>query len=251
MRYFIELRYNGGQFCGWQRQPNQPSVQQSIEKVLSTLLRHNIEITGAGRTDTGVHADYYVAHFESDAVFEIEKLLYKLNVMLPDGIAIDTIKEVSDDAHARFSATEREYRYYIERYKNPFTRHSTWQYYVDLDIEAMNRAAQILLSTSDFTTFAKLNSNNKSNICRVVRAEWVESSNGSKYFIIRADRFLRNMVRAIVGTLVEVGRGRYSVEQFIEIVQSRDLSRSSSGAPAQGLFLHDILYPQEIFVREK
>ena len=251
MRYFIELRYNGGAYCGWQRQPDMPSVQQTIEGAISTLLREPILLTGAGRTDTGVNASYYVAHFDtSSPVADPEQVVFKLNHMLPGDIAVSRIVPVAADAHARFSAREREYRYYIEPRKNPFTRAASWQYYVPLDVAAMNRAADVLMEFEDFTSFAKLNSDNKTNICRIVRAGWEESPEGVYRFTIRADRFLRNMVRALVGTLVGVGRGRYTVEQFRDIVASRDLSRSSAGAPAQGLFLSDVLYPPEVFVRE-
>ncbi len=244
MRYFITLRYNGAAYCGWQRQPNAATVQGSIEAALSTLLRTPTEIVGAGRTDTGVHASYYVAHFDvnEEVAIDVEQLKYKLNVILKEDIAISKIEAVSADAHARFSAITREYKYYIEREKNPFTRHSTWQYYVDLDIAKMNLAAERLLHHSDFTTFAKLNSNNTTNICKIYKAEWSHLQDGRLCFTISANRFLRNMVRAIVGTLVDVGRGKYSVEDFEEIIASRNLSRASAGAPAEGLFLSDIEY---------
>ena len=263
MRYFIELRYNGGAYCGWQRQPDMPSVQQTIEGAISTLLREPILLTGAGRTDTGVNSSYYVAHFDtSSPVADPEQVVFKLNHMLPGDIAVSRIVPVAADAHARFSAREREYRYYIEPRKNPFTRAASWQYYVPLDVAAMNRAADVLMEYEDFTSFAKLNSDNKTNICRIMHAAWTADERGVLCFTIRqadgdllrftirADRFLRNMVRSIVGTLVDVGRGRYTVEQFRDIVASRDLSRSSAGAPAQGLFLSDVLYPPEVFVRE-
>ncbi len=228
-----------------------PSVQQTIEGAISTLLREPILLTGAGRTDTGVNASYYVAHFDtSSPVADPEQVVFKLNHMLPGDIAVSRIVPVAADAHARFSAREREYRYYIEPRKNPFTRAASWQYYVPLDVAAMNRAADVLMEYEDFTSFAKLNSDNKTNICHLKRAEWTVGRDGTLCFTIRADRFLRNMVRAIVGTLVDVGRGRYTVEQFRDIVASRDLSRSSAGAPAQGLFLSDVLYPPEVFVRE-
>ena len=251
MRYFLELRYNGAAYCGWQRQPDMPSVQQTLERALATLLREKIEVTGAGRTDTGVNASYYVAHFDCAApVPDPAQTVYKLNFLLPGDIAVGSMTPVDDGAHARFAAREREYRYFIETRKNPFTRHATWQYYVPLDLERMNRAAASLLEYDDFTSFAKLNSDNKTNICHLKRADWTVGRDGTLCFTIRADRFLRNMVRAIVGTLVDVGRGRYTVEQFRDIVASRDLSRSSAGAPAQGLFLSDVLYPPEVFVRE-
>ncbi len=250
MRYFISLRYNGAAYCGWQRQPDQPSVQRTVEEGLTTLLRERIEVTGAGRTDTGVNASYYVAHFDTqNAISDPAQVVYKLNFLLPDDIAVNGISRVADGAHARFDAREREYRYYISPVKNPFTRHTSWQYYVPLDVGKMNEAAKVLLEERDFTSFAKLNSNNKTNICRVVHAEWTVGDEGVLCFTIRADRFLRNMVRSIVGTLVDVGRGRYTVAEFGEIVRSRDLSRSSAGAPAQGLFLSDVEYAEEVYKR--
>ena len=248
MRYFLELRYSGAAYCGWQRQPDQPSVQQTLERGLTTLLREPIEITGAGRTDTGVNASYYVAHVDcSMPIDDPVQMVYKLNFLLPGDISVGSMTPVSDDAHARFHAREREYRYFIEPRKNPFTRNMTWQYYVPLDVERMNEAAAMLLECKDFTSFAKLNSNNKTNICHVKQAVWTVDHLGVMCFTIRADRFLRNMVRSLVGTLVDVGRGRYTPEEFLSIAQSRDLSRSSAGAPAQGLFLSDVRYPSEIF----
>lgn len=247
MRYFLELRYDGAAYCGWQRQPDMPTVQQTIEQALTKLLRTQTEIVGAGRTDTGVNASYYVAHFDSEVEVDCPQLLYKLNMMLPKDIAIFSVTPVSDDAHARFDARQREYRYYICPTKNPFRRYSAWLYYVTLDVEKMNCAAAKLLEYDDFTSFAKLNSNNKTNICRVMDAHWSVEADGVLVFTIRADRFLRNMVRSIVGTLVDVGRGRYSVEEFCKIVEARDLSLSSAGAPAQGLFLSDVVYDEGTF----
>lgn len=251
MRYFIELSYLGASYCGWQRQPDQPSVQQTLEQGLSTLLRQRIQVTGAGRTDTGVHALYYVAHFDSaEPIADPERTVCKANFLLPDDIALLSLTPVAPEAHARFSAREREYRYFIEPRKNPFTRSTAWQYSVPLDVARMNEAAVNLLEYDDFTSFAKLNSNNKTNICRILRAEWTVNAGGVLCFTIRADRFLRNMVRSVVGTLVDVGRGRYTPEQFREIIESRDLARSSGGAPAQGLFLSDVVYPSEVFERK-
>lgn len=247
MRYFFELKYDGAAYCGWQRQPHSPSVQQTIEQALSKILRSPTEIVGAGRTDTGVNASYYVAHFDTVAEFDHGQLLYKLNMMLPANISLDSITRVADDAHARFDAREREYTYFISPTKNPFRRNSAWMYYIPLDIARMNEAAEVLLHNDDFTSFAKLNSNNKTNICHIYDCRWSEEADGILRFTIRADRFLRNMVRSIVGTLVDVGRGRYTVAEFAEIVMARDLSRSSAGAPAQGLFLSDIIYPADIF----
>lgn len=245
----MELKYDGAAYCGWQRQPDQPSVQQTIEQALTKLLREPIEIVGAGRTDTGVNASYYVAHFDCERPFDAEQVLYKLNMMLPQDIAICSIVTVADDAHARFDAREREYTYYISPHKNPFRRAAAWMYYVPLDVERMNEAAKALMEFEDFTSFAKLNSNNKTNICHIRHAEWVRMESGELRFTIRADRFLRNMVRSIVGTTVDVGRGRYTVEQFREIVAARDLSRSSAGAPPQGLFLSDVVYKDGLFAR--
>ena len=243
MRYFAELSYKGTSYCGWQRQPNARSVEQTIEEALTTLLREEIDVVGAGRTDTGVHAAFYVAHFDtSRPIDKPEDFVYHLNSLLPEDVAFRRIYPVADDAHARFDATEREYRYYIQTHKDPFTKQTTWQLTTPLNIEAMNEAAQTLLATEDFTTFAKLGSNNTNNICHIYRAEWVEIECGMVVFIFRANRFLRNMVRAVVGTLVDVGRGKITPSEFAEIVASRDLSRSSSSAPASGLFLTDVKY---------
>ena len=253
MRYFIELSYDGAAYCGWQRQPDAATVQQTLEKGLSTLLRESIEVVGAGRTDTGVNASYYVAHFDVEGgIKDCAQLAYKLNLILPHDIAVKRVREVKAEAHARFDAVEREYTYYISQRKNPFRRYSAWQYYVLLDVERMNEAAAALLEYDDFTSFAKLNSNNKTNICCVVRAEWrrAEWDEDLLIFTIRADRFLRNMIRAIVGTLVDVGRGRYTVEEFREILHSRDLSRSSAGAPAVGLFLSDVEYSEDVYIEK-
>lgn len=250
MRYFAELRYDGAAYCGWQRQTDAPSVQQRLETALSTLLREDVEVTGAGRTDTGVNAAYYVAHFDAAApIADPLQTTYKLNLILPPDISVMSITAVADDAHARFDAVRREYRYRIEQSKNPFTRGGSWQYYVPLDLDEMNRAAESLLRYDDFTSFAKLNSNNKTNICRVGRAEWWREGD-TLWFSIAADRFLRNMVRAVVGTLVDVGRGRYTAAEFEQIVAERDLSRSSGSAPAQGLFLWDVTYPDTVFQRK-
>lgn len=241
MRYFLELSYNGTNYCGWQRQTDAPSVQQTLEEALSLFLREDTEVTGAGRTDTGVHAAHYVAHFDSARTpDEMQTLVYHVNAILPADIALKSIRQVADDAHARYDAAEREYTYYILPFKDPFRRDTSWQYFVPLDIGAMNEAAAWLLRYDDFTSFAKLNSNNKTNICRVVSAEWTRGADGELVFRIRADRFLRNMVRAIVGTLVDVGRGKITPTRFREIIEARDLSLSSGGAPARGLFLTDI-----------
>ena len=259
MRYFLELSYNGAAYKGWQRQPSAPSVQQTIEEALSALCRVPVELRGCGRTDTGVHAAFYVAHFDvPEALTDETDFLYHANSMLPPYIALKRLWRVADDAHARFDARLREYQYHILPFKDPFRAGLTWQYTVPLDVEAMNSAAAYLLEVQDFTSFAKLGSDNRTNICHVSTAEWRRKSgsknggekdgkigsekNGELIFTIRSDRFLRNMVRAIVGTLVDVGRGKITPERFREIVDSRDLSLSSGGAPACGLFLTGVEY---------
>jgi tRNA pseudouridine38-40 synthase len=242
-RYFLELAYNGSRYNGWQRQLSAPSVQGTLEEALSKYLREPVEVTGAGRTDTGVHAAYYVAHFDCGVrIADSADFVYHVNAILPADIAIQGITPVDSNAHARFDAVSREYTYYIVPFKEPFRRDTAWQYFVPLDVEAMNCAAEWLLRYDDFTSFAKLNSANKTNICHVIEARWEFSQDGTLVFRIRADRFLRNMVRAIVGTLVDVGRGKISPERFREIIEARDLSLSSGGAPAGGLFLTDITY---------
>ncbi len=252
MRYFVYLKYNGAPYNGWQRQVDAPTIQECLERALSTLLRTEIEVVGAGRTDTGVNASYYVAHFDAPSLtMSEEQTVYKLNAILGRDIAVTLIRQVTDDAHARFGAKMREYQYFIDPTKNPFTQYFSWQCHYKLDVEEMNRAAEKLLKYEDFTSFAKLNSNNKSNICHISYARWDILEDGRLRFTIRADRFLRNMVRAIVGTLVDVGRGRYTPEQFGDIVESRELSRSSGGAPPQGLFLSDVKYDDAIFDDER
>lgn len=242
MRYFIELQYDGAAYFGWQRQPDVATVQGTIEEKLSMLRRVPTEIVGAGRTDTGVNASFYIAHFDSDMAVDCDQLAYKLNKVLPADIAILRIYEVDAAMHARFDAREREYTYWLTPRKQPMRRFSAWHYAVDLDVERMNEAAAKLIEYNDFTSFAKLNSDNKTNICHVTCARWEVEADGTLRFTIRADRFLRNMVRAIVGTLVDVGRGRYTVDDFENIIRSRDLSRSSAGAPAVGLFLSNVKY---------
>lgn len=242
VRYFIELQYDGAAYFGWQRQPDAVTVEGTIEDKLSMLLRVPTEIVGAGRTDTGVNASFYTAHFDYDKEIDCAQLRYKLNKVLPADIAIIRIYEVEPTLHARFDAKLREYTYFLTPHKSPFRRYSAWHFTADIDVERMNEAAKKLLEYEDFTSFAKLNSNNKTNICHVNHAEWVVESDGTLRFTIRADRFLRNMVRAIVGTLVDVGRGKYTVEEFEDIILSKDLSRCSAGAPACGLFLSNVKY---------
>lgn len=242
MRYFIELQYDGAAYFGWQRQIETATVQGTIEQRLSMLLGSPHEIVGAGRTDTGVNASFYVAHFDTERAVDEAQLAYKLNKVLPPDIAIIRIYRVEPTKHARFDARSREYTYFLTPRKSPFRRFSAWHFTAGIDVDMMNRAAAKLLEYDDFTSFAKLNSNNKTNICHISLAEWRVEADSTLRFTIRADRFLRNMVRAIVGTLVDVGRGKLTVEEFEDIIRSRDLSRSSAGAPACGLFLSNVEY---------
>ena len=249
-RYFIYLAYDGTNYHGWQIQPNGISVQECLMKALSTFLRREIEVIGAGRTDAGVHASLMVAHFDSDELLDTTSVTDKLNRLLPPDISIYRVCRVRPDAHARFDATARTYKYYVTTSKYPFNRQYRWRVYNQLDYALMNEAARTLFEYTDFTSFSKLHTDVKTNICHITHAEWTQEDDATWVFTIRADRFLRNMVRSLVGTLVDVGRGRYSPQQFREIVESRDLSRSSGGAPAQGLFLSDVVYPADVFERK-
>lgn len=243
------MAYKGTSFHGWQVQPDSKTVQQILEESLSLILGEKIETTGAGRTDTGVHAAYFCAHFdsESDDLISRKNLLFRLNKFLPEDISVKNIRKVHPEAHARFSAISRTYKYFITRAKDPFTNESAWYLYGDLDIPGMNTACNILLRHIDFTSFSRLHTDVKTNNCRIMEAGWEE--NGTRLiFTIRADRFLRNMVRAIVGTMVEIGKGKISPGQFEEIIKAKDRGRAGKSAPAQGLFLYGIEYPEEIFL---
>lgn len=249
MRFFLDLSYDGTNFHGWQRQPNAVSVQQTVEDALSVISRKKIDIIGAGRTDTGVHATKMYAHFDSDAIPDKKKILTSLNRMIGNEIAINDLLPVREDAHARFDAVSRTYHYYISLRKNPFSFRYTHQMSRLPDIQKMNEAASILLNTEDFTSFAKLHSDTKTNICRVTQAEWrKEPACHCIYFVITANRFLRNMVRAVVGTLVEVGLNKISLEEFKEIILKKDRCAAGMSMPAKGLFLTNIVYPKEIFI---
>ncbi|MDD3772080.1 MAG: tRNA pseudouridine(38-40) synthase TruA [Weeksellaceae bacterium] len=253
LRYFIELSYNGKNFFGWQIQPKEISVQETIEKSLSTLLRQTISIIGAGRTDTGVHARKLFAHFDFDENLP-EDLLHRLNSFLPKDIFISRIFPVKPSAHARFDALERTYHYLVQIGKNPFNYNSAWQIHQDLDIKKMNEAAVFLLGKQDFSSFAKLHTDVKTHICDVKQAVWTKETDWNENeflkFQITADRFLRNMVRSIVGTLVDVGRNKISIEEFQQIIHQKDRKFASGSAPAQGLYLYNVTYPNSIFENE-
>lgn len=247
MRYFIYLQYDGTDYHGWQTQPDVISVQETIEQKLSLLLRRELFIVGAGRTDAGVHARLMVAHFEVDQEVDCNQLTFKLNGLLPPDIAIFRIVPVTDDAHARFSATSRTYRYYITTQKSAFDHRFVMRTYRTLDIDKMNEAASHLFDYIDFTSFAKLHTDVKTNNCRIMQARW-EQREGQLVFTIQADRFLRNMVRAIVGTLISVGCGKISVDEFCRIIERKNRCQAGDSVPASGLFLEEIEYPQELFL---
>lgn len=252
MRYFIQLSYDGTGYHGWQVQPNGVSVQEVLQKALSTLLRQPTEVTGAGRTDAGVHASMMVAHFDWPAAHEGEggekapldctQLTYKLNRLLPPDVAVQAVRPVSPEMHARFSATRRTYHYYIHTRKDPFLRGYSWQVNMPLDFALMNEAAQVLLEYSDFTSFSKTGTDVKTNICQLTEARWEQLKPGEWRFTVSANRFLRNMVRAIVGTLVEVGRHRMTISQMRHAIEAKDRQRAGESVPGHALYLTNIEY---------
>lgn len=248
-RYFIRLSYNGRNYHGWQIQPNALTVQEILTKALSTILREEVEITGAGRTDTGVHASYFVAHFDSKCndLDKDKKFIYKINGFLPRDIAIHKVYKVNNEAHARFDAISRTYHYYIHQQKDPFLTESSYYLPHKLDVDLMNKACELLLQFTDFTSFSKLHTDVKTNNCRIESALW-EQDNYKLIFTIAADRFLRNMVRAIVGTLIDIGKHKISLEDFIQIIENKNRSDAGISAPAHGLFLTNITYDRNIFI---
>lgn len=266
MRYFVYFSYQGTQYHGWQNQPNSVSVQEVMEKAFGTLLNRPTPLTAAGRTDAGVHASLMVAHFDSPEPIDTDRLAFRMNGYLPGDIAIERIVRVRDDAHARFDATQRTYHYYLTTCKSPFRQGLMSRTYYHLDVERMNEAARLLVGRQDFASFQKLHTDVKTTICDVREARWQriaedemsgsrmdtkdEGAFGAKgmlVFRISADRFLRNMVRAIVGTLMDVGRGKLTVEQFGEIIAQRQRTSAAESAPAEGLYLTDVRYPDALF----
>lgn len=248
MRYFVTFSYDGTHYHGWQIQPNGVSVQEKLEWALSTLLRDTICVTGAGRTDAGVHARMMVAHFDTDVSFESEQgintkqLCYKLNRLLPQDIAVRQVDPVDDDMHARFSATSRTYHYYIHTIKTPFLRAYSCELHYSLDFTKMNDAARLLLEYEDFGAFCKSGADVKTTLCHVTAAEWHQTSETTWYFEITANRFLRNMVRAVVGTLIDVGRGRLSLNDFRKVIEGKKRTEAGESMPGNALFLEDIRY---------
>jgi tRNA pseudouridine38-40 synthase len=245
-RFFIEMAYDGTNFHGWQIQPNASSVQEVMNDALRKVFRKDIYIVGCGRTDTGVHSDYFVAHFDVDDVqdLDIPHCVFKLNSILPPEVAVYSLQLADSELHSRFSARSRTYFYRLSKVKTPHLRFNHFRPFFQLDFEKMNQAAAELLRFTDFTSFSRLHTETKTNDCNVMYAKWVQQPDGNWYFIIKANRFLRNMVRAIVGTLFDVGRGKITVEQFVEIIEAKDRKRASTSAAACGLSLVDIEYPE-------
>lgn len=242
MRYLIGFSYKGTHYHGWQIQPNGVTVQSELTAALSLVLRKEIELTGAGRTDAGVHAKRMAAHFDyEDEIVDSRNLVNKLNSLLPLDIAVHDIKRVADDFHARFDAKSRTYKYYITRSKSPFLTDLAAKMTFPLDVEMMNEAAATLFDYTDFTSFSKVHTDTKTNNCKIMRAEWGYESD-CLVFTVQADRFLRNMVRAIVGTMLEVGKGKLSVAGFREIIEKKDRCLAGTSAPAEGLYLCDVEY---------
>ncbi len=246
-RYFIQLSYNGTNYHGWQVQPNAITVQEVITEALSTIFNQDIKLIGCGRTDTGVHASHFMAHFDLIEARDIEreKLVFRLNRFLPDDIAIHKLYAVKPDAHARFDALSRTYQYFITKNKNPFRSYSHWHMTHQLNVEKMNEAASLLFDYDDFTSFSKLHTDAKTNICKIYKAEW-EDRGDELVFTIKADRFLRNMVRAVVGTLLEVGRGKLDMNGFRQVIESKNRCSAGSSVPGHGLFLCFIEYPKSL-----
>ncbi|MCH5327441.1 MAG: tRNA pseudouridine(38-40) synthase TruA [Coprobacter sp.] len=247
-RYFIYFSYDGTRYHGWQKQPNGITVQECLEQALSMLLRRDLSVVGAGRTDTGVHARTMVAHFDLDEpAADPAAFCDKLNRILPPDIAVYKMVPVRADAHSRFDALSRKYHYYLVGQKSPFEERYAWRYRGRLDFEAMNRAAERLFDYTDFTSFSKLHTDVKTNNCRIMEARWIVGDGGRAVFVIQADRFLRNMVRAVVGTLLEVGRGKIPVDEFCRIIERKNRCAAGVSVPGHALFLEEITYPDDIF----
>ena len=245
MRYFIELAYNGKNYHGWQIQPDAITIQEVVENALSILLQEKIQVFGAGRTDAGVHAKQLFAHFDYQKINSVDDLMFKLNSFLANDISVQNLFQVNDDVHARFSALEREYHYIVSLEKNPFTKDFSYLIHQKPNIDLMNQAANELLNYKDFQCFSRSNSDVKTYYCDVKVASW-KSLGNQLVFTIKADRFLRNMVRAIVGTLLDVGFEKTSLSEFHEIIKSKDRSKAGTSAPAKGLVLTKVIYPEQI-----
>ena len=247
-RHFIYFSYDGAAYHGWQVQPNAVTVQQVMEEALATLLRVPVSLTGAGRTDAGVNAECMVAHADLPCEVDAAQLVYKLNRILPPDISVSAVRRVKDSAHARFDATSRRYRYRVVTAKSPFSRRYALRVASNIDFDAMNRAAELLYEYSDFTSFSKLHTDVKTNNCKVSYAAWRKVSDDEWVFEIEADRFLRNMVRAIVGTLLMVGRGKMTLDGFRAVIENKARCEAGDSAMGEALFLVDVKYPDDIFM---
>lgn len=247
-RYFIYFSYDGAAYHGWQVQPNAITVQQVLEDALSKLMRQPVPLVGAGRTDSGVNAACMVAHADFPCEIDAGQLIYKLNRILPPDIAVSDVRRVKDDAHARFDAVSRHYMYRVVTEKSPFLRKYACRVSGTVDFESMNKAACLLYEYTDFTSFSKLHTDVKTNNCKVTHAEWKQVGDSEWVFEIEADRFLRNMVRAIVGTLLMVGRGKMSIDGFRAVIENKARGEAGDSAPGEALFLVSVTYPESIFV---
>ena len=242
-RYFIELSYNGRDFFGWQVQPNEISVQEVIEQALFRLHSNTgYKVLGCGRTDTGVHAHHFILHVDLPKIDDFTQFLFKMNSMLPSSVALQYIYEVDANKHARFDAVARTYRYFIHSEKDPFLDDRSWQLRHAPNFDLMNEAAKQLIGMQDFTSLSKIHTDVKTNICDVRKAEWIKTSETTAYFEITADRFLRNMVRATVGTLIDIGQGKLNVDDLRTILEAKDRQAASTSVPAHGLFLWKVEY---------
>ena len=241
MRYFIQISYNGTNYHGWQQQPNASSVQETLNKALSTVLNRTIDCMGAGRTDTGVHATQMYAHFDCDELQNTTSIIHKLNSFLPKDIVVHDLIQVHNDAHARFDATKRTYEYHIHSFKNAFLQNKSWYFHQKLTIDLMNEACKILFNHTDFQCFSKVHTDVNTFDCKIYEAFW-KLDNANLIFTISADRFLRNMVRAIVGTMVNVGLEKITLEEFQTIIESKDRNKAGFSVPAHGLYLTKIEY---------
>ena len=244
MRYFIQFSYNGTNYHGWQKQPNASTVQEQLTKCMSVLLKEELELMGAGRTDSGVHAHQMFAHFDTSSIFNSDKIVAKLNSFLPNDILVLSLYKVKEDTHARFTATARTYQYFVST-KNDIFNNNLHLVFKDLDLDKMNAACTYLMGEQDFTSFSKLNTDTFTNNCHITKAVWTKERD-TFVFTISANRFLRNMVRSVVGTLLDVGTGKIQVDTVKQIIEKKDRGAAGTSVPAKALFLTEIKYPKEI-----
>ncbi len=241
-RYFLELAYKGSSFHGFQIQENAQTVQSAVEQAMLTLYRASIALTGSSRTDAGVHARQNYFHFDTNLPV-VSKHIYNLNALLPSSISILSLKKVADTAHCRFDAKAREYQYYIYQYKDPFMQDRGWYYPFELDIDLLQQAASMIKEYTDFTSFAKRNTQVFTHNCNIERSQWEKSKESHYIYTVRANRFLRGMVRGLVGTMLKVGRSKISLETFEQIILAKDAAKADFSTPPQGLFLNKVMFP--------